>query len=78
MANKSMSMVYFVFSLVVCGPIALITGLLSAAWAIQGIGGCFFSLSYTCGQTEWMKTFIFGAIAYGAVTIILKMWAKAK
>jgi hypothetical protein len=78
MANKSMAMLYFVITLIVCGPIAIACGLIGAAWAIQSIGGCIFSLSYVCGQTEWLKAIVFGGIAYGCVVLILKMWGKAK
>jgi hypothetical protein len=78
MANKSVAMIYFIITLVVFGPIAIASGLIGAAWAIQSIAGCFFSLSYVCGQVEWLKAFIFGAIAYGSVVLILKMWGKAK
>jgi len=78
MAGKSSSMFLFVLSLVVLGPIGLVAGIIGLGWAWESFSGCFFSLSYVCGQVEWFKAFIFLAIAVGCFTAIKSMWAKSK
>ena len=78
MANKSASMLYFVIGLVVLGPVGLISGFFSLGWAWDSISGCFLNASMACGQTEWFKAFIFGAITYGCFTSISKLWNRTK
>ena len=78
MNSKSTSMFYFVVALLVLGPIGVVAAVLCLGWAWQSISGCFFSGSYSCGQVEWFKAFIFGAIAYGCLNGISTLWNKTK
>jgi hypothetical protein len=78
MNSKPTSMLLFVLSLVVLGPIGLIAGLFGLGWAWESFSGCFLSLSYVCGQVEWFKAFVFLMIAAGCFTVIKNMWEKSK
>ena len=78
MAGKSTSMLLFVLSLVVLGPIGVAAGVIGLGWAWESFSGCFFNLSYVCGQVEWLKAFIFLMIAAGCFAAIKSMWAKSK
>lgn len=78
MAGKTGNMFLFVLGLVVLAPIGLVSGFLALAWAWESIAGCFFSLSYSCGQVQWFKAFLFGAVAYGCLTIVKNLWDKTK
>jgi hypothetical protein len=78
MANKSTSMVLFVLTLLVLGPVLLISGVFAISWAWESISGCFFSLSYVCGQVDFFKAGFFGLISFGSFLGIKTMWDKAK
>lgn len=78
MAGKNGSMALFVIALVIGGPVSLISGALSLAWGWEYIRGCFFSLSYYCGQGDVFKAVVFAAVAAGCVTWIKSSWDKSK
>jgi hypothetical protein len=78
MANKGTSMVLFILSLTVAGPIGLVAAIFALSWAWEYIKGCFFSLSYVCGQGEIFKTMICGAVALGCFALIKGTWDKSK
>jgi hypothetical protein len=78
MAGKSSEMIKFVLGLVVLSPIGAISGLIGAGWAWEYLAGCFFSLSYVCGQDKSFKAVIFLAIAAGCFTGIKSLWDKTK
>jgi hypothetical protein len=78
MAGKSARMMQFVFGLVILSPIGLISGFLGLAWAWEYLAGCFFSLSYTCGQDKSFKAAIFLFIAYGCFAGVKSLWSKTK
>ena len=78
MAGKSAAMVRFVLGLVVLTPVGALAGVIGAGWAWEYLGGCFFSLSYICGQDKSFKAIIFLAIALGSFTGIKTLWDKTK
>jgi hypothetical protein len=78
MANKSAAMVKFVFGLVILGPLGLVSGFIGLAWVWEYLAGCFFSLSYYCGQDKTFKAVVFLFVAGGCFTGIKSLWAKAK
>ena len=78
MAGKSASMMQFILGLVVLSPIGLVAGVLGLAWAWEYLAGCFFSLSYVCGQDKSFKAIIFLLIAGGCFTGIKNLWDKTK
>jgi hypothetical protein len=78
MANKGTSMFFFILSLTVAGPIGLVAAIFALSWAWEYIRGCFFSLSYICGQGEILKTMICGAVALGCFALIKGTWDKSK
>jgi hypothetical protein len=78
MVGKSASMTKFIFGLVVLSPIGVISGVLGLAWAWEYLAGCFFSLSYYCGQDKSFKAAIFLFIAFGCFAGIKSLWSKTK
>jgi len=78
MENKSVAMVKFVFGLVVLGPIGVAAGIIGLGWIWEYLAGCFFSLSYYCGQGELFKGIVFIFIAGGCFTGIQNLWSKTK
>lgn len=78
MAGKSASMVKFIFGLVVLSPIGVVSGVLGLAWAWEYLAGCFFSLSYYCGQDKSIKSIFFLFLAVGCFTGIKSLWSKTK
>ncbi len=78
MAGKSARMIQFILGLVVLSPIGVVSGFLGLAWAWEYLAGCFFSLSYTCGQDKSFKAVVFLAIAGGSFAGIKTLWDKAK
>ena len=78
MSNKAGSMFIFILGLVIAGPIGLAAAVLSLAWGWQYVAGCFFSLSYSCGQVDLFKGMIFGALAFGYFTLLKTLWSRAK
>jgi hypothetical protein len=78
MAGKSASMMKFIFGLVVLSPIGVISGFLGLAWAWEYLAGCFFSLSYYCGQDKSFKAAIFLFIAFGCFAGIKSLLEKTK
>lgn len=78
MAGKSAAMVRFVLGLVVLTPLGVVAAAIGAGWAWEYLAGCFFSLSYICGQDKSFKAIIFLAIAAGCFTGIKTLWNKAK
>ena len=78
MANKGKNMFLFIASLTVAGPIGLVAAIFAISWAWEYVRGCFFSLSYVCGQGEIFKTGICGAVALGCFTLIKSTWDKSK
>ena len=65
-------------TLVVIGPIGVAAAVISLGWMWEYVAGCFFSLSYMCGQGDLFKGMLFGVIAIGCFSLIKKMWEKAK
>jgi hypothetical protein len=78
MANKSAAMIKFVLGLVVLGPISVVAAIFGLSWMWEYVAGCFFSLSYYCGQGELFKGIVFLFIAAGSVTGIQNLWARTK
>ena len=78
MANKSVEMVKFVFGLVVLAPIGCVAGFIGLAWVWEYVSGCFFSLSYYCGQDKLFKAIVFLFISGGCFTGIKTLWDKTK
>jgi hypothetical protein len=78
MSGKSAAMGKFVLGLVILSPVGVVAGLIGAGWAWEYLSGCFFSLSYVCGQDKSFKAVIFLAIAAGCFTGIKHLWDKAK
>lgn len=78
MAGKSGKMAQFVIGLVVLTPIGLAAGLIGLGWLWEYLAGCFFSLSYVCGQDKSFKAAIFVAVALGCFTGIKTLWDKTK
>jgi hypothetical protein len=78
MASKSAAMSKFVLGLIFLLPIGLVAGVIGIAWGWEYISGCFFSLSYTCGQDNLMKTVIFIGTSVGSFTLIKNLWDKTK
>lgn len=78
MSSKSSAMVKFVLGLVLLSPVGLICGFLGVAWLWEYLSGCFFSMSYYCGQGDAFKAAIFLTIAGASFTGIQKLWAKTK
>lgn len=71
-------MIKFIFGLVVLSPIGVLSGILGLAWAWEYLAGCFFSLSYVCGQDKSFKAIVFLLIAGACFTWIKNMWDRAK
>ena len=78
MAGKSVAMVQFVIGLVVLSPIGAVAGLIGLGWAREYLAGCFFSLTYVCGQDKSFKAVVFLAIAAGCFTGVKHLWDKTK
>ena len=78
MAGKSSEMIKFVLGLVVLSPIGLISGIIGISWLWEYLAGCFFSLSYVCGQDKSFKAIVFLAITFGCITAIKSLWDKTK
>jgi hypothetical protein len=79
MANKSVSMGLFVLSLIVLGPILVVSGFFALGWWWDSFTGCMFASPYsTCGYVEITKAAIFSFISFGCFTGIQTMWRKAK
>jgi hypothetical protein len=79
MANKSVNMGLFVLSLIVLGPILVVSGFFALGWWWDSFTGCFFASPYsTCGYLEITKAAIFSFISFGCFTGIQTMWSKAK
>ncbi len=79
MANKPVKLGLFVLSLVVLGPILLVSALFALGWWWDAFTGCFFASPYSaCGYTEVTKAAIFSFITFGCYTGIQKMWNRAK
>lgn len=71
-------MTLFILTLVTVGPLGVIAAFFALGWAWEYIAGCFFSLSYMCGQGDLFKGMLFGALAIGCFSLLKKMWEKAK
>jgi hypothetical protein len=78
MAGKSVAMVQFILGLTVLSPIGLAAGVIGLGWAWEYIAGCFFSLSYVCGQDKSFKALIFISIAVGCFSGIKSLWNRTK
>ena len=78
MAKKSSAMLQFVLGLVILSPIGAVAGLIGLGWAWEYLAGCFFSLSYVCGQDKSFKAAIFIAIAVFCFGGIRTLWGKTK
>ena len=78
MAGKSAAMVQFVLGLVVLSPIGIASGVIGLSWAWEYVAGCFFSLSYVCGQDKSFKSIIFLMVAYGCFYGIKNLWDRTK
>jgi hypothetical protein len=79
MANKSVSMALFILSLIVLGPILVVSAAFGISWWWEAFTGCIFASPYsTCGYVEFTKAFIFSAIGFGCFTGIQTMWNRAK
>ena len=75
---KGSNMALFVLALVVAGPIGLVAGIIGIGWLWEYVAGCFFSLSYACGQGELLKGMLFGAVSIGSLNLIKNTWDKSK
>ena len=79
MANKPVSMGLFILSLIVLGPILVVSAILGLGWWWEGFSGCIFASPYsTCGYGQFTKATIFSVIAFGCFAGIQKMWGKTK
>jgi hypothetical protein len=78
MAGKSSKMIQFVFGLVILSPIGIAAGLIGLGWLWEYLAGCFFSLSYVCGQDKSFKAIVFLGIAFGCIVGIKSLWDKTK
>lgn len=78
MANKSIAMLKFTIGLVVLAPIGTVAGFLGLAWFWDYLAGCFFSLSYYCGQDKVFKAIVFIFISGGCFSSIKYLWARTK
>ncbi len=71
-------MLQFVVGLVVLMPIGLAAGLIGLGWLWEYLAGCFFSLSYVCGQDKSFKAIVFLGIAFACSVGIKNLWDKTK
>ena len=79
MANKSVSKVVFVLTLIVLGPLTVASAVIALGWWWEGFSGCIFASPYsTCGYGQFTKAAIFSVIAFGCFSGIQKMWNKIK
>ena len=78
MAGKSAAMVKFVLGLAVLSPIGLIAGVIGIGWLWEFLAGCFFSLSYYCGQDKSFKAVLFLGVAVACFGGIKHLWDKTK
>jgi hypothetical protein len=79
MANKSVSVVVFVLTLIVLGPLMVASAVFALGWWWEGFSGCIFASPYsTCGYGQFTKATIFSVIAFGCFAGIQKMWNKTK
>ena len=79
MANKSVSVVVFILTLIVLGPLMVASAVIALGWWWEGFSGCIFASPYsTCGYGQFTKATIFSVIVFGCFTCIQKMWNKTK
>jgi len=79
MANKSVSVIVFVLTIIVLGPIMVASAVIALGWWWEGFSGCIFASPYsTCGYSQFTKATIFSIIVFGCFTGIQKMWNKTK
>ena len=79
MANKSVSVVVFILTLIVLGPLMVASAVIALGWWWEGFSGCIFASPYsTCGYGQFTKATIFSVIVFGCFTGIQKMWNKTK
>ena len=79
MANKSVSVVVFILTLIVLGPLMVASAVIALGWWWEGFSGCIFASPYsTCGYGQFTKATIFSIIVFGCFTGIQKMWNKTK
>ena len=79
MANKSVSVVVFILTLIVIGPLMVASAVIALGWWWEGFSGCIFASPYsTCGYGQFTKATIFSIIVFGCFTGIQKMWNKTK
>lgn len=79
MAKKSVSVVVFVLTAIVLGPLMVASAVIALGWWWEGFSGCIFASPYsTCGYGQFTKATIFSVIAFGSFTGIQKMWNKIK
>ena len=79
MANKSFSVLVFILTLIVLGPLMVASAVIALGWWWEGFSGCIFASPYsTCGYGQFTKATIFSIIVFGCFTGIQKMWNKTK
>ena len=79
MANKSVSVVVFILTVIVLGPLMVASAVIALGWWWEGFSGCIFASPYsTCGYGQFTKATIFSIIVFGCFTGIQKMWNKTK
>ena len=79
MANKSVSVVVFILTVIVLGPLMVASAVIALGWWWEGFSGCIFASPYsTCGYGQFTKATIFSVVVYGCFMGIQKMWSKTK